>query len=62
MQAEWEKTTSRTRKETSEFQVETNVGEAMLEAVAPVNLDASSLGTAGLGSSTQFHYLNDSLY
>jgi len=47
VQAEWEKTTSRTRRETSEFQVETNVGEAMLEAVAPVNLDVSSLGTAG---------------
>ena len=59
MQAEWEKTTSRTRRETSEFQVETNVGEAMLEAVAPVNLDVSSLGTAGLGSSTQLQHLNE---
>ena len=62
VQAEWEKTTSRTRGETAEFQIETNVGEALLEAVAPVNLDTSSLGSAGLGYSRQIQHVNDSMF
>ncbi len=40
---EWSKTTSRSRTETGEFQVEGSVGDAMADATMPVNVDMTDL-------------------
>ena len=47
LEAEWEKTTSRSRKETSEFAVDTTASDAMLQATAPLSYDMKGLATTG---------------
>ena len=47
LEAEWEKTTSRTRRETGEFTVETTASEAMLQAAAPLQVDMRGLANSG---------------
>ena len=47
MEAEWEKTTSRTRRETGELTVETTAADAMLQAATPLQLDMRGLANSG---------------
>lgn len=47
LEAEWEKTTSRSRRETAEFSVETEATDALLQATAPLTLDNESLAMQG---------------
>jgi len=47
VEAEWEKTTSRTRRETGEFSVETTAADAMLQAATPLQIDMRGLANSG---------------
>lgn len=47
LEAEWEKTTSRTRKETMDFAVDTTASDAMLQATAPLAFDMKGLANTG---------------
>ena len=47
LEAEWEKTTSRSRRETAEFSVETEATDVLLQATAPLTLDNESLAMQG---------------
>lgn len=47
LEAEWEKTTSRTRRETMDFAVDTNASDAMLQATAPMSFDMKGLANTG---------------
>ena len=51
LEAEWEKTTSRPRRETAEFEVETDAQNALLQAVNPLSLDVKSLAQEGIRDS-----------
>ena len=56
LEAEWEKTTSRSKKETAEYEVETSASDAMLQAATPLSLDVRSLANEGLGITLHFFY------
>ncbi len=47
LEAEWEKTTSRTRKETMDFAVDTTASDAMLQATTPLSLEMKGLANTG---------------